>query len=230
VNIINKKDNNSFKSNLIKYRSLSEITTGLIRRDIIRGKLLPGLHVTEKNLSDKFGVSRLVIREATISLISEGLLLKEKNKYTQVVDFSKKDISDIFELRIALEVSAIKKYIELGSNKLDILKSKSVMLDKLSSRYKLNNIETLVRKDIEFHKMIVEETKNKILINVWEKLSFKVLLLLYKYVINRKSKDIELSFDHNKIVNAILDGEEKFAQDVITEHIGVVNSYLLDNF
>lgn len=230
MNIINKKDNNSFKSNLIKYRSLSEITTGLIRRDIIRGKLLPGLHVTEKNLSDKFGVSRLVIREATISLISEGLLLKEKNKYTQVVDFSKKDISDIFELRIALEVSAIKKYIELGSNKLDILKSKSVMLDKLSSRYKLNNIETLVRKDIEFHKMIVEETKNKILINVWEKLSFKVLLLLYKYVINRKSKDIELSFDHNKIVNAILDGEEKFAQDVITEHIGVVNSYLLDNF
>jgi DNA-binding GntR family transcriptional regulator len=218
--------------NIIKSKSLSDIAVDMIRQEIIVGRLLPGSHVTEKNITDKLEISRMVAREAMIRLTKEGLLYKERNKYTKVIELSKKDISDIFDLRIALEVAAANKCIELDLDIFQMLKTKSEDVNRLANEKKVNEIENLVRNDMDFHELIVKSAGNQKLINIWEGLSSQILVLLYKYVINRQEQHNEasLSYDHSEIIEAFIKKDMQYMQSVMTEHIRDTKLSLLDNY
>jgi DNA-binding GntR family transcriptional regulator len=220
------------ESEILEYKSLSDITTEKIRKEIIIGKLLPGTKITEKNISDRLGVSRIVIREAIIRLVKEGLFIKEKNKYTKVVEFNRKDIMDIFELRIALETAAANKCIELNKMDLNELKSRSEVISRSVKRQRLRDIEQLVRNDIAFHEFIIISSDNKKLIDVWQGLSSQVLMLLYKYVINikKESENIKLSYDHSRIILPLIKGDKSKLQRVIADHINDTKQFLLNNY
>ena len=230
----NKNKSQQVLSNLetIEYKNLSDITTDMIRKEIVVGRISSGTRVTERNISDNLGVSRMVAREAMIGLAKEGLLIKERNKYTKIVEFSKKAISDIFDLRIAIEVAAANKCLELGLDIFQILKIKSKAIDRLADEKKLNGIENLVRNDIDFHELIIRSSGNQKLIDVWGGLSSQILVLLYKYVINKKGKANEpkLSHNHDEIVEAFMKKDKQNMQNVIAKHITITKVFLLDNY
>ena len=83
-----------------------------LRKDILQGKFRQGDKLTEQQICDDYGVSRTPVREAFKQLELEGFIETVPNRGAFVVGFSAQDIEDMYELRKAYEVLAVKWAIE----------------------------------------------------------------------------------------------------------------------
>lgn len=74
-----------------------------IRREILAGKYKPREHLVEKELSNRYHVSRTPIREALSQLEAMGLVVREKHKGAMVADIDLKTIHEMQQVRACLE-------------------------------------------------------------------------------------------------------------------------------
>ncbi len=89
-------------------KSLRQQIYEKIRDDITFGRHMSGERLTEKKLSDLYGVSRSPIREALRQLESEGLISFERNKGIEVTKLSVKQLEEIYDVRELLESYAVR--------------------------------------------------------------------------------------------------------------------------
>src|SRR4030042_3343054 len=82
------------------------------KRDLIPLRHQPGAALTEQGLAERYGSSRVPVREACRRLQQEGLLKAVPYKGYFVDRVSLKDIYDSFELRLALESHALTRAAE----------------------------------------------------------------------------------------------------------------------
>src|SRR5471030_2430341 len=70
--------------------STSRRIYNLLRQEIINLNLAPGLNISEKDISEKFKVSRTPVREAFVRLSKEGLLniYPQKGSFVSLIDLS----------------------------------------------------------------------------------------------------------------------------------------------
>jgi DNA-binding GntR family transcriptional regulator len=90
-------------SMLIARVSLHEETVARLRAMILEGELLPGSRIAERELCDRFGISRTPLREALKVLASEGLVELLPHRGSRVTRLSTAELRDAFELVAALE-------------------------------------------------------------------------------------------------------------------------------
>jgi len=83
-----------------------------LRAAVISGDLAPGQRLTERELIDRVGVSRTVIREALRQLESEGLVETVPNKGPVVRALSRAEAVDLYRIRASLEALAARLFIE----------------------------------------------------------------------------------------------------------------------
>ena len=83
-----------------------------LRAAVIAGDLAPGQRLTERELIDRVGVSRTVIREALRQLESEGLVETVPNKGPVVRALSRAEAVDLYRIRASLEALAARLFIE----------------------------------------------------------------------------------------------------------------------
>lgn len=86
--------------------SLHDELVVALRDLIVEGELAPGSRVPERELCDRFGVSRTPLREALKVLASEGLLELLPNRGAQVARLTIEDLDEMFPVMGALEALA----------------------------------------------------------------------------------------------------------------------------
>ena len=74
-----------------------------LRSDILSGRYADGEQLLQKDLAEKYKVSRIPVREALMQLSSEGLVKLIPYKGAVVAAFSLEELHEIFEIRYALE-------------------------------------------------------------------------------------------------------------------------------
>ncbi|MGY9047129.1 hypothetical protein P775_21230 [Puniceibacterium antarcticum] len=79
-----------------------------LRRMIVRNQLPPGARLSEKDVADRFGVSRQPVREAFIKLAEEGLLEVRPQRGTFVLKISIDAVLDARFVREAVEADIVK--------------------------------------------------------------------------------------------------------------------------
>ncbi len=79
-----------------------------LRGEILSGVLAPGAGLLEVEQAERIGVSRTPLREAVARLIADGLVAGRRGRGFEVTDISVDSISELYELRQALEVQAIR--------------------------------------------------------------------------------------------------------------------------
>jgi DNA-binding GntR family transcriptional regulator len=79
-----------------------------IREAILDEVFMPGEHLTEAELAEKFEVSRSPVREALLALEKEGTIIMSPYKGAIVKPLSPEEVLDIAELRLALISLAVK--------------------------------------------------------------------------------------------------------------------------
>jgi DNA-binding GntR family transcriptional regulator len=80
-----------------------DTTYEAIKNLLLSGELGPGEALSERALSEQFGVSRTPVREAICMLANDGLLEIVPMRGTFVKQLSVDDLRGIHELRLALE-------------------------------------------------------------------------------------------------------------------------------
>jgi DNA-binding GntR family transcriptional regulator len=79
-----------------------------LRLQLAQGMLLPGARLTESALADQLGVSRNTVREAFAELAGERLVIRQPNRGVFVATLEAGDVHDVYTVRRAIEVSAIR--------------------------------------------------------------------------------------------------------------------------
>ena len=83
------------------------VLTGL-RTDILTGELGPGDQVVQELLAERYGVSRVPLREALKTLESEGQVVYYPHRGYFVAELSVADLMEVYRLRSLLEAEAIR--------------------------------------------------------------------------------------------------------------------------
>ncbi|HEX7116452.1 MAG TPA: GntR family transcriptional regulator [Steroidobacter sp.] len=86
--------------------SSQRITDG-IRQLILSGELRPGSRVRQEELADRFGTSRLPVREALRKLESEGLIVLVPNSSAWVAKLDLAECVEVYKIREAIDPLAI---------------------------------------------------------------------------------------------------------------------------
>lgn len=82
--------------------SLAEQIAVRLGGRILSGELSPGGRIIEQDVAEEFDVSRAPIRESLRILEREGLAIIHPRRGCAVAQLTRKEVSDIFEIRVAL--------------------------------------------------------------------------------------------------------------------------------
>lgn len=84
----------------------SDTAYAALREEILQWRLLPGTPLSEIELAERLGVSRTPLRSALARLALEGLVDTTRGRTGVVSDVSAASVTELFELREALETQA----------------------------------------------------------------------------------------------------------------------------
>ncbi|WP_336659849.1 GntR family transcriptional regulator [Leucobacter sp. USHLN153] len=99
----------------IQRSSISAQAESYLRGMILEGTLSPGDRLNEVALAEAIGISRGPLREAIKRLSGQGYLTMEAHRGAYVRSYSPREIVDLYELRSALELFAIRLAVERAS-------------------------------------------------------------------------------------------------------------------
>jgi DNA-binding GntR family transcriptional regulator len=89
--------------------SLAERTIAAVRQGVRSGALVPGELYSVYRLAEDLGISRSPVREALLRLGETGMIRFERNRGFRVLVPTPHDIAEIFSIRLALEVPAVRR-------------------------------------------------------------------------------------------------------------------------
>jgi DNA-binding GntR family transcriptional regulator len=91
--------------------------TKQLREAILDGVYPPGFRLVQEELADRFGISRIPLREALRTLTGEGLLRSTPGRGTFVTSLDLAEIDEIYDLRRLIEPSFAEHVTEWVSRK-----------------------------------------------------------------------------------------------------------------
>jgi GntR family transcriptional regulator of gluconate operon len=145
---------------------LWEGVVAAMRRDIVLGALAPGTHLKEPVLAQRFGVSRLPVREALAQLEREGLVRVEPRRGAFVIGIDEGDIADIYECRFVLEAQAVRRAAtRAGASQLAEL---GAPIAAMAAAGAGGDIAAVTATDVAFHRRLVVLAGSRALLNAWE--------------------------------------------------------------
>ncbi len=181
--------------------NLREQVVEQVRRAIIEGRLKPGDHMVEAQLTKQLAVSRTPLREALILLEREGLVESFPNRGTFVRIFSISNVDTIFSMRIALENFAAELIVKT-LNKDDFEKLDGFIEEQ--RRYiHHKDFKQLRSTDMHFHRYLIEKSEHPLLIRNWSEIVAQIAALLYMRAEAMPDYNESLAIaDHQKILRA----------------------------
>ncbi|MBR2674589.1 MAG: GntR family transcriptional regulator [Mogibacterium sp.] len=132
-----------------------------IQSDILSGRLADNSKLTEQAICKKYSVSRTPVREAFRQLESDGLIDNIPNRGAFVTGLSKRDISDLFDLRSLFEVQASEWAIKrMTTEEIEALRETLEFMEFYTLR---NDIEKVLVFNSQFHNILYIGTKDRLI-------------------------------------------------------------------
>jgi DNA-binding GntR family transcriptional regulator len=146
-----------------------------LKESIFTNDIKPGDYLSENQVAQSLGMSRTPVREAIKVLASEGLVETHHGVGIFVKRVTVKEISDLFEVRAALECTALQTALDnITDQEIDtILEAWLKQRQLLGSGRKLdlNHVSNL---DYQLHSLIVDRCRNDFLKHVIDGIRLKI--------------------------------------------------------
>lgn len=200
----------------------------LLRR-MLAGELAAGTPLSEASLAKQLGISRTPLREAIRRLAAEGFLRQIPNRGSMVVEFSKRDIGELYELREALEVYAVGKAAEHALRPSDLEYIEQSVCDVLLLRDELvaseepgltaEQMQRFVQIDLSFHATLVRAAANRRILKVIADTRVLLNVFALRRKGHRAAQLAEIHGYHNDILQAVVRKDPEAAMRLMGEHI-----------
>lgn len=184
----------------------------VLRDRIISGELEPGTRLVERPLAAELGVSRIPVRDALNILRGEGYVSAFPNRGMVVTPLSEQDIEELFEVREALEVLAVRRATERVT--LDEIFALEESIAASEKALKKGDAQAVGRCNQQFHDMLWKMAHNALLTSMLEPIEGRMHWLL------RQNNDpARLHAEHAAILAAIRSGDPDHAADAALAHV-----------
>jgi GntR family transcriptional regulator, trigonelline degradation regulator len=143
-----------------------------LRDSIVHGRLAPGARLIERELIERMGVSRTVLREALRQLEAEGLIDVVANKGAVVRTLSLAEAQDLYAIRAVLEGLAARLFTDRASDE-----ARSALADTFSrtaSAYEEDDPEKIVAAKNDFYDALFRGAESETLSTMIEALQARV--------------------------------------------------------
>ena len=188
-----------------------------IRRQIIEHELRPGQKLNQRVLAELFGTSSTPVIKALHRLSSEGLVDTIPNRGFIVHSSNVKELEDLYELREALEVTAVADLTELSKEEIDRIADE---LQKMLDRMDVNDPVQYRKMDVAFHNHIINSSSNEMLKSINE--THQILNRTYlPGLLRDPSSTIE---EHQKIIEYLREGDKEALMQTMRTHISVTKT------
>ncbi|HEY3841060.1 MAG TPA: GntR family transcriptional regulator [Bryobacteraceae bacterium] len=204
--------------------NLTSLAYKSIKEYILEGRLDEESRLTEEFLSSQLGISKSPIREALNRLEAEGLIRIEARRGAYLRSFSNQEIDDLYDVREALEVHAVRTGVFSPA----LLKELRASNKRLRSYLKANDRPKYIDEDVNFHATIARATGNARLCDVLENLQNQIWLF------RRKTYDVSSSSApdaHEALLDALEKGgdDRSDAEGAMSRHISTVRKRLIEH-
>jgi len=201
----------------------------ILRAELLNGGLHPGQKLKMVELTDRFGVSQSVVREALTRLTADGLLVATPQRGFRVRDLSIEDIAELTETRIQVESLALRLAVERG----DLQWETGI----LAAHYRLERTpvtlaDGTVSEDWstshrDFHQALLTGCGNRRLESVVNSLRDSAELYRRWYWVLTDDHQRDLAREHRQLRELALARDAGQAIEVLTEHIDRAPSLLI---
>lgn len=165
---------------------------------IADGEFPPGTQLVEAMLAQRFGVSRSPIRGALRALEGDGLVVHYPHRGNFVAELQPSDIDEIFYLREALEIAAVRlAYTRIPD---DELRSVEETLDSLSDGR--GSRDDFLAADDMIHDLIARNSGNSRLRYALKQLSAQIQVTR-RTSMSRQGRPTSNLAEHKEIVTAL---------------------------
>ncbi|WP_197376316.1 GntR family transcriptional regulator [Mycolicibacterium baixiangningiae] len=182
-----------------------------LRTDVIKGRYPPGYRLVERDVAEAYGVSRLPAREALQALRSEGFLEVRKTRGLVVRDWTERDVTELFDIRRALEAMACR---EAAGNRSDddviALRQAAESADRATE---LGDAAAAHDANALFHQLLVTASHNRTLVEVMAPILYRV-----QWLVRQIPDPHTVSDDHHQLVEAIAERDARTAEKLAIDH------------
>jgi len=192
--------------------AVRERVLGTLRQDIIAGRLAPGDRLVERELAERFGVSRVPVREAVRALVAEGFVHFASARRAVVRGLTPEDVRELFELREALEVYAAGLAASRATP--EGLAELRALLEEAATATKEADAEAVTDVNTRFHDRVLAMAGNSLLSSVMEPVDGRLRWL------TRQNEDWpQLLTEHQDLYAAIASGDPAEARSHALTHV-----------
>lgn len=137
-----------------------------LRLDILLQKIKKGDKIAENQLASRFSASRSSVRTALQILSNEGLIITHSNGRREAVEFTKKQVMELYDFRLLLEQEALKRILKQRSSMFPLI---AEVLGKIEKVWLSGDTDVdWYDLDVQFHRALVHSSENMFIINAWE--------------------------------------------------------------
>ncbi|GAA1804572.1 GntR family transcriptional regulator [Luedemannella flava] len=194
-------------------RSPAELCAA-IRDDVILGVFAPGQRLTEDGLAERFGVSRMPVREALRMLAVEGFVRIAPYYGTFVAELSPDEAADLLEIRAVLEPLAAARAAHRRTEA-HLEQLREVVREGRQAVFH-GTLDRLPALNTRFHTILAEASGNTSLNSIVEQLRYKIA---WVYAVELPRRAADSWTEHQLIVDALEQGDAELARAVMAEHI-----------
>lgn len=175
----------------------------ILRQEILSGRIADGVELTQEQVAELLGVSRMPIREAFQILELEGFLFRLPNRHVEVVGFNRETIHENLQLIAAIEIEVIMTLVRANKSSLRV---------------------TYLNEE-QFHKQFLMQPAHVYITQILKKLLCGYPQYYWDNVDNRP----DVSLLHNAIIQAIAIADESMIAQLIRQYYQSMAEVLLQH-
>ena len=206
-----------------RYRTTQDMVAGELRKGILSGVLPGGQPLRQEDIAERFGVSRIPVRDALRRLEGEGMVSFYPHRGAVVSELSYAEAREIAEIRAALEPAAILKAVPALSGE-DLRRAGEVLeaIDReedLASRWGDLNWR--------FHSALYAPAGRPRLLSIIE--AQHVAFDRYIRVHLALTDYVEPQREHYELLELCREGDAEAAADLVARHVQGTSDVLYDH-
>ncbi|PIA72117.1 GntR family transcriptional regulator [Pseudomonas sediminis] len=191
-----------------------------LKDDIFEFRLLPGDRFSEGEIAERMAASRTPVRQALYRLEREGYLEVYFRSGWQVKPFDFAHFEELYEVRIVLELEAVKRLCERPNEELPDALEQLRRTWMVQPEERLQDGREVSRLDERFHCQLVEAAGNREMARLHAEVSEKIRII--RRLDFTQGPRVKLTYEeHARILGAILSRRCEEAQLLLKIHIEV---------
>lgn len=199
----------------MQHETMSSRVERAIRRDIVSGIIAPGDRLRVADLSTRYGVSHIPVREALRQLEGDRLVVIDPHKGAILRGVTPKFVRDMHDTRAAVEALLVRNATER------ITPEAALELVRLSGAYEeaaaSGNAAAMVEANLTLHRRIAAMGENAVAADIMEQGWELVVSIRQRYGFGA-SRIAAIIDQHRRLVRAIGSGDPNTAVQIAMEH------------